>query len=163
LIGGAGNQEYYIAFYGVDSAWVDLVTRVVTLGTGTPQGSLPQATTFTGFAQSTVTPRLLLLKSEYVAASTFEVTSTPANPTVATYKSYDTTFSVKCVLADCTVARLKFNGETVGLVDLDYDTVRVCSVASIPHAQWPCWQGAVFVCVCFVTVVPCRFVIIRLL
>ncbi len=62
--------------------------------------------------------------TEAVSTATMTVTSTQAGP-AASHSSYDVTYNVKCLNAGCTVARLKFNGETVGLINAADDTVRV--------------------------------------
>ncbi len=110
-----------MAFYGVDSSYAQALSRVLTAGTGTPQGTL--AATF-AFTAPAITATAYTLVTEYDSTATFPVTSTQAAP-AGGHSSYDVTYNVKCVNAGCTLARLKFNGETVGLINADDTTVRI--------------------------------------
>jgi len=88
------------------------LSRVVTAGT--PQGTL--AATFVAPTSPGVSATAYTLVAEADSTATMPVTSTQAAP-AASHSSYDVTYNVKCLNAGCTLARLKFNGETVGLID----------------------------------------------
>ena len=100
----------------MDSAWAFDPIRVAAPN---PVGSL-STTTFA--VVTAITPATAYsLVSQYDSGVTVGVSSLPSNPGVAAsppLSSYDVTYSTTCVDAACTLARLRFNGETVGLVSL---------------------------------------------
>jgi hypothetical protein len=143
--GGNADQTYRIVFYNVDSAWN---TNPIQVAAPAPVGTLsatdfvitPVATALEAYTAAS----LPALKSQYDDTITLGVESQPANPGVAAtpaLSSYDVTYSTTCINALCTLARLKFNGETVGLVNLDladtmaYTTVGVSFLFCFPSCS----------------------------